>query len=467
MNETTKNVDKAEDAIQRHLTSYACELRYDAIPADAVHAAKVRVIDTLGCLIGAFFGEPGRVARALAARLPNPQGATVIGTRLKTTPDMAAFVNAATARDSEMTDAYHYPGSFHGHPSDIVTPILAVAEHVGASGRDYIVSLVLGYEVFLRFSNVFENEGFDAANFTVIASAIAAGRLWGLAPTALSHCISMAAVPNVMLKQVRKGHLSMYKSAAAGHAGRAGVFAAQLARAGMEGPHLPFEGKAGWCDHVARKRFTLDLLGGKGERFKILDTRLKNRPVEGNAIAPILAAEKLAVLRDPEKVAQITVEVFEHALDRAGSGEHQWNPETRETADHSIPYVVAVALLFGKVTSRSFNDAHLWDPGLRSLLPKIRVVENKQFTEAYEKLPVEHHTRVTVAMKDGQLLVGETGGDADDHAREMSDEKVMEKFRAFTEDVLGAKQVTQILDRLWHLDELENVAVIPPDFVLG
>jgi 2-methylcitrate dehydratase len=270
----------------------------------------------------------------------------------------------------------------------------------------------------------------------------------------------------VILKQVRKGHLSMYKSAAAGHAGRAGVFAAQLARAGMEGPHLPFEGKAGWCDHVARKRFALDLRGGKGEPFKILDTRLKNRPVEGNAIAPILAAEKLAVLRDSDNVSQITVEVYEHALDRAGSGDHQWNPETRETADHSIPYVVAVALLFGKVTSRSFDDVRLWDPRLRSLLPKIRIVENKQFTEAYEKLPVEHRARVTVVMKDGQRLVGEAGGDADDHAREMSDEKVMEKFRAFTEDTLGAKQVARILDRLWHLEELENVAVIPSDFVL-
>jgi len=466
MSEPTKHVDKAEDSIQQQLVGYASGLRYDAITVEAVHAAKVRVIDTLGCLIGAFFGEPGRVARALAAQMPNPRGATVIGTRMKTMPDMAAFVNATTARDSEMTDAYHYPGSFHGHPSDIVTPILAVAEHVGASGRDYIASLVLGYEVFLRFSNVFNNEGFDAANFTVIGSAVGAGKLFGLAPTQLSHCISMAAVPNVILKQVRKGHLSMYKSAAAGHAGRAGVFAAQLARAGMEGPHLPFEGKAGWCDHVARKRFALDLKGGNGEPFKILDTRLKNRPVEGNAIAPILAAEKLAVLRNSDNVSQITVEVYEHALDRAGSGEHQWNPEARETADHSIPYVVAVALLFGKVTSHSFDDVRLWDPHLRSLLPKIRVVENKQFTEAYEKLPVEHRARVTVVMKDGQRLVGDAGGDADDHAREMSDEKVVEKFRAFTEDTLDAKQVTRILDRLWHLEELENVAVIPPDFVL-
>ncbi len=156
MTEPAKNVDKAVDSIQQVLTNYATDFHYDGLPAKVTHVAKVRVIDTLGCLIGAFFGEPGRIARSLAAQMPNPQGATVIGTRLKTPPDMAAFVNATTARDSEMIDAYHYPGSFHGHPSEMVTPILAAAEHIGASGREYIASLVLGYEVFLRFSNVFQ-----------------------------------------------------------------------------------------------------------------------------------------------------------------------------------------------------------------------------------------------------------------------------------------------------------------------
>ena len=171
MSEPAKQVGKAVDTIQQRLTEYASEFRFDVLTPEAIHAAKVRVIDTLGCLIGAFFGEPGSVARNLAAGLPQPDGATVIGTRMKTLPDIAAFVNATTARDSEMTDAYHYPGSFHGHPSDIVTPLLAVAEQRGASGRAYIESLVLGYEVFLRFSNAFHNEGFDATNFTVVASA--------------------------------------------------------------------------------------------------------------------------------------------------------------------------------------------------------------------------------------------------------------------------------------------------------
>jgi 2-methylcitrate dehydratase len=466
MTKPAKHVDKAVDSIQQALTSYAADFHYDGLPSEVIHAAKVRVIDTLGCLIGAFYGEPGRIARTLAAQLPDPQGATVIGTRLKTSPDMAAFVNATTARDSEMIDAYHYPGSYHGHPSEMVTPILAVAEHTAASGRDYIASLVLGYEVFLRFSNVFHNEGFDTTNLAVIGNAVAAGKLYGLSSTALSHCIAMAVVPNVVLRQLRKDSLSMYKSAASGNAGRAGVFAAQLARAGMEGPHLPFEGKAGWCEHVAREPLVLEAMGGQGGSFRILDTRLKNRPAEGNAIAPILAAEKLAIIRDPENIDQITVEGSDYLLMRGASSEYHWNPQTRETADHSIPYVVAVALLFGTVTLRSFNDAHLWNHGLRGMLPKIRAIEDREFSRAYQKHPAEHRARVTVLMKNGHKLVAESGGDEDDLSHEMSDGKVMEKFRVFTEDLLGSKQVKRILDQLWHLEKLENVAAIVPNFAL-
>jgi 2-methylcitrate dehydratase len=234
----------------------------------------------------------------------------------------------------------------------------------------------------------------------------------------------------------------------------------------MEGPHLPFEGKAGWCEHVARERLALGKMGGKNVRFKILDTRLKNRPAEGNAIAPMLAAEKLSVIGNPADIAQVEVESFDYAIMRAASVDHHWNPATREAADHSIPYVVAVALLFGKVTLRSFNDAHLWNPGLRSLLPKIRVSANEEFNKAYEKHPVEHRARVTVVMKNGQELVAQAGGDEDDLSHEMSDEKVMEKFRTFTEDTLGTKQVNRILERLWGLEDMENVAVIPPEFAL-
>ncbi|MBI4189999.1 MAG: MmgE/PrpD family protein [Betaproteobacteria bacterium] len=459
-------VNKAIDSIQERLTSYACDLNYDGLSPEAIRAAKVRVIDVLGALIGGFFGEPCRVTRNLAAQMPDPDGATVIGTRMKTTLDMAAFVNATTARYSEMIDSYHWPGSSHGHAGETVTPVLAAAEHAQVGGREFITSVVLTYEVFCRVSDVFHNPGFDSTNFGCLSTAVAAGKLLGLSPNKLSHCISMAVVPNIILKQVRKDRLSMFKAVASGQAGRAGVFAAMLARAGMEGPHLPFEGKAGWCEHVARKRFSLNTLGGNGTAFKILDTQIKIRPSEGNAISCILAAEKVAPLKNIKEVKQVTVEVPKYAKEAVGTGENPWNPHSKEDADYSAPYVVAVTLMDGTVTPRSYNDAHLSNPELRALMQKIEVVENEEFTKAYERLPQEHRTRVTVVTRSGERLVGKAGGDQDDMAVPKSDAQIEGKFRGLAEDVLGAKRVNTILDRLWHLEELGNVAEIPSAFVL-
>src|ERR1044071_6375388 len=127
------------DHIQSTLSGYAARLSYAALDPETIHAAKTRVIDTLGALIGGFGGEPCRMARDVAARMPQSSGASVIGTSLKTSPDLAAFVNGTTARYVEMNDVYHWPGSSGGHPSDVLMPIFAAAEHARASGSDLIL----------------------------------------------------------------------------------------------------------------------------------------------------------------------------------------------------------------------------------------------------------------------------------------------------------------------------------------
>ena len=462
----TNKVNKAVDSIQQRLTEYASRLEYTDLTAEAVHAAKVRVIDTLGALVAGFFAPPCRIARDLAAQMPNPDGATVIGTRMKTSPDMAAFANGTTHRYIELTDTYHWPGSFGGHPSDVVTPVLTAAEYARASGRGFITAVVLAYEIYLRIDDIFDNMGFDHTNFCCLGTAVSTGKMLGLTPEQLSHCIAMAVVPNVALRIARMGHLSMWKVAATGQAGRAGVFAALLAQAGMEGPHLPFEGKAGWCDHVALKRFALDTMGGNGTSFKIQDTSIKLRPTVGLGIPSILAAEKIAPLRNIRDVKEITIEMYKRAYNAIGSGAHLWNPDTKETADHSAPYLVAVALMDGTVSTRSFDSAHLSNPEIRALMQKIKIVENPEFTAGYARVPAEQRARVTVVTASGERLVGETGNDKLSLGAPQSDAQIEEKFRSLTEDVLGAKRVRHILDRLWHLEKMENVAAIPSDFVM-
>lgn len=460
-------MSKPIDSIQERLASYACGLRYEALSPTAIHAAKVRIIDTLGALIGGYHGEPCCLARNLAMQMPMRNGATIIGTATKTAPDMAAFVNSTTSRYVEMNDVYHWPGSSGGHPSDMLLPVLAVGEHVGSSGRAFLTGVILAYEVYLRIADAIHTPGFDATNFTCLGTAVAAGTLLGLSHEQISQGIAMAVVPNNALGQSRSGHLSMWKAVAAGQAGRSGVFAALLAREGMAGPNLPFEGKSGWCTYVARERFSLDTMGGNGTPFKIQDTLIKPRSSCATTISSILAAEKVAArLTHSEAIKQVTVEVYERAKVGMGTGAHHWNPDCRETADHSIPYVVAAALMDGTVTPAQFDDAHLRSPELRALMQKIEVVARPEFTAAYERLPVEHRTRITAVTQDGKSVVGEAGGDQGDLSEAKSDAQIEAKFYALTESALGAKQVRTILDRLWNVDDMGNVADIPPAFVL-
>jgi 2-methylcitrate dehydratase len=288
----------------------------------------------------------------------------------------------------------------------------------------------------------------------------------GLSRPQFEECIAMAAASGNMLRQTRLGQLTMWKAAASGQAARTGVFAALLARDGMEGPRLPFEGKAGWCDHVAGQRFALDAMGGGETPFKIVTSVIKMRPAVGLTIASILAAENIAPLADINAVKAVTVEVYKRAKLASGSGAHHWSPDSAETADHSIPYLVAATLIDGTVTPGSYDERHLRDADLRALMRKIDVVENEDFTKVYQQVPVEQCARVTVAFHDGTQRRGEARYGAERPTPAERELRVVDKFRSLTENRFGTAAVDSMLDCLLHLDELTDVAAIPPLFLM-
>jgi 2-methylcitrate dehydratase len=293
----------------------------------------------------------------------------------------------------------------------------------------------------------------------------------GLRVDGVADALSMAAVSGNVLTQVRNGHLSVWKAVAAGQAARTGVSCAVMAAEGMQGPHLPFTGKHGWCNHVSGP-LQLAPMGGEGDdhaSFKITDTLIKQRSSCATTISSILAAEKAsAPVRDRlEQVKSVTVEVYDTAKRNLGTEAHHWDPRSRETADHSIPYVVAATLIDGTITPLQFNEAHLWSPQLRALLPKIEVVENTEFTRIYHRVPVEHPARVTVEMADGRKIVGESGGRNGDLSNPKSDAEIEAKFRGMAEDYIGKKRCDAVLGQLWELEKLDDVAGIPSAFVFA
>jgi 2-methylcitrate dehydratase len=183
----------------------------------------------------------------------------------------------------------------------------------------------------------------------------------------------------------------------------------------------------------------------------------------------VLAAEPVAQrLRGrAADIRHVRVAVYASAKEGMGTGAHHWDPQSRETADHSIPYVVAATLLDGTVTPKQFDAAHIADPALRSLLARIEVVEDERYTALYRKHPTEHHACVTVSLEGGEEIVGESGGAKGDLANPKSDAEITEKFRALSEGLLGGPRVKDILARLWALENMPSVADIPPAFRIG
>ena len=455
--------EPATDPLQDTIAYGAVGFGLADIPKETVHAAKKRILDCVAGIYPALSAEPSAVVRDLAARHYQSGPATILGTDQRTTVDMAAFANATTARFAELNDALHVPGSPGGHPSDIITPLLAVAEGERSSGVDLIVAVVLGYEVYISMAETTSLANWDATNWASLATAVGTGKLLGFDVQQFRDAISIVLIPNNALRRARRGNLSMWKAAAAGQAGRAGVFAALLVQSGMTGPTLPFIGKTGWHDGVGQGTPTeLPRFADRERSLRLHRSILKPRAACGTAIPSVLAAEKaFDHERDPLVIRRVLVETYGDAKAKLGTYAHHWHPTTRESADHSIPYAVAAALVDGVVGPDQFDDDHLADERIRHVMSVVEVEEDARFTGDYLNPPHLHRTRVTVETSDS-TAVGDVGGEYGEIGEEMSDDDANRKFLNLTGGHLGQEHSESLLAQLWDLDSVADMAAIPP-----
>ena len=223
------------------MAAYIAGLDPTALPVPLLHDCKRRIIDTIGCAIGAFDAEPVQIARTYATRFAANDGATILGTSHRTVPELAAFANSVASRYIEGNDTF--PGG-GGHPSDALLPVLGVAEASGASGRTAIAAIMLAYEVhaYLFRAYPMRPHALDYVIYTAAAAAAGAAKVLDLSAEQTANAVSLSIVPNLALDVSRRGHLTMWKGVAAPNAARNGVAAAYLAAAGMTAPPTPFEG---------------------------------------------------------------------------------------------------------------------------------------------------------------------------------------------------------------------------------
>jgi 2-methylcitrate dehydratase len=442
------------DATTRRLAGYVNRLTFGDLTQNAVHETKRRLVDAIGCAIGGYSSEPAAIARSMAAETSGRAPAHVLGSGEATTMEMGAFANTVMIRYLDCNDTYVSKGS--GHPSDMMGAVLAVADAQRASGADTLLAIAAAYEVFTAMADVvgLRDRGWDQGVFVVLGAAAGAAKLLRLDETQTANALEIAITASIPTRQTRAGELSMWKGCATAAAGRAGVFAALLAQKGMTGPTAAFEGKHGLWEQVTG-RFELGALGGEGKPFGIERTNLKFFPAEYHSQAPLWIALELRKKLRVEDIEALDVQTYYTAWSEIGSEPEKWDPKTRETADHSLPYLLSIGLIDGAVSAESFSEKRIRDPAVRALMQRIRVSENKAYTAEF---PGKLVTQIEVTARSGERVT-ETASYPKGHARNpMSDEDVEAKFAGLARDVVSPERGRDIVKALWAVDAAPDVS---------
>jgi len=448
--------------LAQRFAEYATALRFEDLPADVVHEAKRRVIDSLGCALGAYDAEPCVVAREVAGEFSARRGGVLWGTRHVAPADWAGFANGCLVRYLDYNDTYL--SKEPAHPSDNIPAAFAVAQAHGAGGAELIAAIVLAYEVQCRLCDATSLRaiGWDHVTYGAFSTALAAARLMRLGTERTRHAVGIAGVSAAALRQSRVGELSHWKGCAFANAARHGVFAALLAGRGMTGPSPIFEGDKGFEKLVSGP---LPIAGPFGQdppvshvpadEFMITKTSIKCWPVEYHAQSVVEAALALRQkIQDVADIESVLVESHDAAVDIIGSEPEKWHPASRETADHSLPYIVAAALADGEITHRQFDPERFADATLLELVRRVEVRRHRELSDLY---PHAVGNIVTVRLRSGQTLARRVDHACGNVHNPMSDEQVETKFHTQADPVLGRERAEALLGWCWGLEGVASL----------
>ena len=444
------------DRILNHLCDYALKLSYRDLPQEVIRRTKHIVMDTVGCALGGAESPPAKIARAAAAEITSAIPSTVLISGQKTSPDLATFANGVMIRYLDFNDTYTGPSTCH--PSDLLAPVLAVVDARNGDGKDVILGTVLGYEIFCGLIDAGAREpgrAWDQSTYGVIAAAVTAAKLFDHTKEQMANAISLAVSSHISLEQIRRGQISHWKGCALANASRNAVFCAMLAAKGMTGPEEVFEGKAGFFNSTGI-RFEIRPFADSADDYRIMKARVKAFPAgyfSQSAIEAILVLR--SQIPDLNDIKEIRLQTFPAGYEVMGSGEANWQPETRESADHSLPFVMAVALMEGSVEIRHYEQMYYKRSDVRDLMKKISVRIGEEPVAAWPDIPLNI---VDIEMKSGNVLSTKVAYHLGHFKRLMTDEELERKFRPLAEPLLPKRQIDDLLAGLRRLDEVEHIS---------
>ncbi len=387
------------------LARFAARASYGDLSDAAREQLKIRVLDALACAIGALDGEPVRLVRAQVEEFDGGGLCTLVGGG-RAAPDRVAFYNSALVRYLDFNDSYLAPGETC-HPSDNLGAVLAAADYADAAGRDFLAALALAYQVQCRLSDVapVRDAGFDHVTQGAYAVAAGVSRVLGLDARRTAHALAVAGTAFNALRVARTGALSHWKGLAYPNMAGAVTRTTFLARRGVTGPLEVFEGEKGFMDAVAGY-FQLDWEREDLERVTGTILKKYNAEIHSQTVLEAVLELRQRARLAASDIERVEVDVFDVAWRIIGGGEEGDKSvvRTKEEADHSLPYLVAVALLDGQVMPAQYRPERIVREDVQALLRRVSVRPDPGLSRRF---PAEMPCRVRVVRKSGPPLEAE------------------------------------------------------------
>lgn len=439
------------------IARWACELKYEDLSSESIDAAKRFLYDSVGCALGGYQVGDVKVFLEHLRELGGTDCCTVIGAGDKMNPVSASLLNALMIRAMDYNDIYWKQDP--SHPSDLLSAPMALTERDHKSGKDLTLGIVLAYEIAMRLCHIavpgIRERSWHHATLMAYVSPIVASRMLGLNWGQTQHATGIASCHCFTLGCAVAGKLTMMKNTVSPMATRDGVEAALLAQKGYTGPEGVIEGKEGMV-HCLGEAWDMNwLTDGLGERFMIVDCGMKSYPIEALMHSPVSAT--LHIIKEQSLKAEDIKEVLIESIARAAdilSDPAKYDPQSKESADHSLPYCIAAALAEGRVTPLEFKENKLWDERLRSQMAKVKVVANDEFDHAF---PAKQCARVTITTTDGQSFTHQVDVPKGDPRDPMTIEELQIKFDALAEPVMSKDRRTQLREAVFALDKVDDV----------
>jgi 2-methylcitrate dehydratase len=436
------------------LARFVAERSWEDLSDEARRELKIRVLDSLGCALGAIDARPVAVIRAQVDEFGGRPLCTLVGGG-QTAPDRAALYNGALVRYLDFNDSYFAPGETC-HPSDNLAPVLAAAEYADASGSELLTALAVAYQVQCRLSDEapVRAKGFDHTTQGSYAAAAGAAKALRLGVAETANAVAIAGTALNALRVTRTGALSQWKGLAYPFTASGAVNAAFLAARGITGPAEVFEGNKGFMETIAGP-FEIDWEREDLERVRRTFLKRYNAEIHSQSALEALLELRDAHELDPSTVERIELDTFQVAYDIIGGGEEGGKKEirTKEEADHSLPYLLAVALLDGQVMPEQFTAERIVRADVQALLQRVDV---RSAADLSARFPAEHACRLRLRLTGGAILAAEKRDYEGFLTRPMSWEGAQRKFERLASGSVEPGLAAELAETVWALDELET-----------